>query len=100
MNTRSLEFRLGAWYALSMSIAFVCVGAGAFYGLQHYLHTTLRDTLTRRSAQVEQILMEQPRGMTAQSLSDSIEARIAPERNNRFVRVSRRPGAPLYTSGA
>jgi heavy metal sensor kinase len=100
MNTRSLEFRLGAWYALLISVTFICVGAGAFYGLQQYLHGNLRDTLTRRSAQVEQILMEQPPGVTRQSLSAAIEARIAPEINNRFVRVSRSPGSLWYASGA
>jgi heavy metal sensor kinase len=100
MNTRSLEFRLGAWYALLMSVTFICVGACAFYGLQHYLHGNLRDTLARRSAQIEQILMEQPPGVTQESLSASLEARIAPEINNRFVRVSRVPGGPWYVSRA
>ncbi len=100
MNTRSLEFRLGAWYALLVSIMFICVGAGAFYGLQHYLKGNLRDTLKRRSALVEQILMEQPPHVTPQTLSASIEARIAPETSNRFVRVSRTPGGLWYASGA
>lgn len=100
MNTRSLEFRLGAWYAILISVTFICVGAGAFFGLQHYLHGTLRATLMRRSAQVEQILMEQPPDVSRRSLSDSIEARIAPEVTNRFVRVSRRPGGLWYVSRA
>ncbi len=69
MNTRSLEFRLGAWYALLISVTFICVGAGAFYGLRHYLHGNLSDSLKRRSAQVQQILLEQPQGVTRQSVS-------------------------------
>jgi heavy metal sensor kinase len=100
MNTRSLEFRLGAWYALLMGLTFSCVGAAGFYGLQHYLHTTLRETLARRAALVEQILMEQPSGVTTQALSNSIATRVAPEMNNRFVRVTRRPGGLWYVSGA
>jgi heavy metal sensor kinase len=100
VNTRSLEFRLGAWYALLISVTFVCVGAGAFYGLQHYLRGNLQDTLRRRSAQVEQVLMEQRPEVTQQSLSTAIEARIAPEINNRFVRVSRSPGGVWYASRA
>jgi heavy metal sensor kinase len=100
MNTRSLEFRLGAWYALLISVTFICVGAGAFYGLRHYLHGNLRDTLGRRSTQVEQVLKDQPPGITRQSLAAAIEARIAPEINNRFVRVSRRPEGLWYASGA
>jgi heavy metal sensor kinase len=100
MNTRSLEFRLGAWYALLIGVTFICVGGGAFYGLQQYLRGNLRDTLTRRSAQVEQVLTAQPPGGTRQSLAAAIEARIGPEMNNRFVRVSRSPGGLWYASGA
>src|SRR6202044_2589500 len=100
MNTRSLEFRLGAWYTLLIGVTFICVGAGAFYGLQHYLRGNLRDTLTRRSAVVEQILMEQPSSVTRQVLADAIEGRIAPEINDRFVRVSRAPGGLWFASGA
>jgi heavy metal sensor kinase len=100
VNTRSLEFRLGAWYALLIGVTFACVGAGAFYGLQHYLRGNLHDTLSRRSTQIEKILMEQPRDFTRESLSAAIEARIAPEINNRFVRVSRSPGGSWYASRA
>jgi len=60
MNHRSLPFRLGAWYALLISVTFICVGAGAFYGLRHYLRMNLRDSLRRRSEQVEQILQTVP----------------------------------------
>ncbi len=100
MNLRSLEFRLGAWYALLISVTFICVGAAAFYGLQQYLDGNLRDTLKRRCALVEQILVEQPPGFTRQSLSGAIEVRVAPEINNRFVRVSRAPGGLWYASSA
>lgn len=100
MNIRSLEFRLGAWYALLIAITFVCVGAGAFYGLQHYLRGNLRDTLKRRSAQIEQILTEHAGQFTRPQMSATIEARIAPEINSRFVRISRTPGGVWYESGA
>ena len=52
MNPRSLVFRLGAWYTLLLSITFLLVGAACFYGLQHYLHMSLWDSLKRRSAQL------------------------------------------------
>lgn len=56
MNYRSLAFRLGALYTLLLSATFALVGTGTFYGLQHYLRSNLRDSLSRRSTQVEQIL--------------------------------------------
>ncbi|MGC1458447.1 MAG: ATP-binding protein [Steroidobacteraceae bacterium] len=100
MNLRSLPVTLGAWYALLVGVTFVAVGASAFYGLQHYLHANLRDTLRRRSTQVEQILMQLPRNVSRKSLAAEIETRIAPEINNRFVRVSDHAGDPWYLSSA
>jgi heavy metal sensor kinase len=100
MNYRSLAFRLGAWYTLLLSATFVLVGAGTFFGLQHYLRSNLRDSLSRRSTQVEQILTQAPIGAAEASIVRDIDTRIAPEFNNRFVRVTRAPATLVYRSGA
>ncbi|MGC1388915.1 MAG: ATP-binding protein [Steroidobacteraceae bacterium] len=99
MNHRSLVFRLGALYTLLLSAAFALVGAGTFYGLQHYLHANLRDTLKRRTAQVQQILVQLPAGTANDAIARELETRVAPEFNNRFLRVTRLPGTLLYLSG-
>jgi heavy metal sensor kinase len=99
MNYRSLAFRLGALYTLLLSATFALVGAGTFYGLQHYLRSNLRDSLSRRSTQVEQILMQAPIDATVSSIVRDIDTRIAPEFNNRFVRVTREPATLVYRSG-
>lgn len=98
MNPRSLPVRLGAWYALLVGATFVGVGACAYFGLRHYLHANLRDALTRRSAQVEQILMQQSATADRNSVATQIETRVAPEINNRFVRVSHGAGVLWYLS--
>jgi len=99
MNHRSLAFRLGAWYTLLLSGIFVLVGTGMFFGLQHYLKSNLRDTLIRRSAQVEQILIHAPAEDTNSNIDREIDSRVAPELNNRFVRITRLPETPIYRSG-
>ena len=99
MNHRSLAFRLGAWYTLLLSGVFVLVGFGVFLGLQHYLRANVRDTLGRRSAQVEQILLQSPVGSADQTIALEITNRVAPEFNNRFVRVTRLPATMIYRSG-
>ena len=99
MNFRSLTFRLGAWYTLLLSATFVLVGIAIFYGLQHYLRANLRDSLSRRSTQVEQILVRTPADANDGAIVREIEIRLAPEFNNRFVRVTRAPGIPVYRSG-
>jgi heavy metal sensor kinase len=100
MNHRSLAFRLGVWYALLLCAAFALIGAGMFYGLKQYLRATLADSLRRRSAQIEQILHEAPAGATDQLIAGLIETRVAPEFNNRFVRVTRAPGSLVYRSNS
>ena len=100
MNHRSLAFRLGAWYTLLLSATFVLVGAGTYFGLQHYLRSNLRNSLSRRSTQVEEILIQAPADATKNAIAREIETRVAPEFNNRFVRVTRVPATVVYHSGA
>jgi heavy metal sensor kinase len=100
MNHRSLAFRLAVWYALLLSATFALIGVGMFYGLQGYLRANLGDSLRRRSAQIEQILMQLPATTTDAAIAEAIETRIAPEFNNRFVRITRAPQGLIYRSGA
>ena len=99
MNHRSLAFRLGVWYTLLLSATFILVGAVTFFGLQQYLRSSLRDTLGRRSEQVERILLEAPADATSGSIAQKIDTRVTPEFNNRFVRVTRMPATLIYLSG-
>ena len=82
-----------------MSVAFVLVGTGTFYGLQHYLRSNLRDTLRRRSDQVTEILIQAPSSTTDAAIARDIETRLDPKFNNRFVRVTRAPDDLIYRSG-
>lgn len=99
MNFRSLAFRLSAWYAILLTITFVSVALAGVYGLQHYMRLNLRDSLKRRSEQVELILRHAPEPQSPADLSRDIETRIAPEFNNRFIRITRMPADVIYTSG-
>ena len=100
MNHRSLAFRLAVWYTLLLSATFTLVGAGISYGLEQYLRANLRDSLRRRSVQVQQILAQAPAGVADSAVAEAIETRVAPEFNNRFVRVTRAPAILVYRSGA
>ena len=99
MNHRSLAFRLAVWYALLLSATFALVGTGMFYGLEQYLRSGLADSLRRRSTQIEQILAETPANAADGDIIESIETRLAPEFNNRFVRVTRESTGLLFRSG-
>jgi heavy metal sensor kinase len=99
MNHRSLPFRLGLLYTLLLGGTFVFVGAATFFGLQHYLRSSLRDSLTRRSTQVQQIVAQAASNTGDSAIAQEIETRVAPEFNNRFVRVTRLPDQVIYRSG-
>jgi heavy metal sensor kinase len=99
VNHRSLAFRLAVWYALLLSATFALVGTGMFYGLEQYLRAGLADSLRRRSAQIEQILSAAPVDQSDATIVESIETRLAPEFNNRFVRVTRERSGLVYRSG-
>ena len=99
MNTRSLPFRLGAWYALMLGATFLLVGTGLYYGLQLYLRSNLRDSVIRRATEVEQILMRMPANPPKSGIAADIELHLAPETNNRFIRVTRMPSETVFLSG-
>jgi heavy metal sensor kinase len=99
MNYRSLAFRLAVWYALLLSATFALVGIGMFYGLEQYLRSSLRDSLRRRSVQVEQILEQAPADVADNTIAEAIASRVAPEFNSRFVRVTRTPATLVYRAG-
>ncbi|MGH8231375.1 MAG: sensor histidine kinase [Steroidobacteraceae bacterium] len=100
MNHRSLAFRLAVWYALLLSATFTLVAAGMYLGLEHYLRASLRDSLRRRSEQIEQILAQTAPDSPDAAIVDAIDTRVAPEFNNRFVRVTRAPALTVFRSGA
>ncbi len=99
MNFRSLAFRLAVGYALLLSATFALVGTGMYFALGHYVRSGLSDSLRRRSLQVQQILREAPPGVSDAQIADAIATRVAPEFNNRFVRITRAPATLVYRSG-
>jgi heavy metal sensor kinase len=99
VNHRSLAFRLAVWYALLLSATFGLVGTGMFYGLNQYLRSNLRDSLRKRSLLIEQILAQSPADITDAAIDSAINTGVAPEFNNRLVRVTRAPAVLVYHSG-
>jgi heavy metal sensor kinase len=99
MNPRSLAFRLTAWYTLLLGATFILVAVVTFYGLQHYLRSNARDALKRRATEVEQILARAPADTADAAIAQEVELQLAPEANNRFIRITRVPGKAVYLSG-
>ena len=96
MNTRSLKFRLVAWYAGWLTVLFVVFGFFVYGSLNYNLKDSLREALARRTRQVAD--MAQKRSVDWQDLSGEIQRNFAPEANNRFTRVTIN-GAVTYVAG-
>lgn len=98
MNTRSLSFRLVAWYASLLTAVFVLLGAIMYMDLRYFLENNLRQTQARRAQQVAEVLAQAGTGDESDIIGE-IEDRFAPEVNDRFIRVTRADGSVLYASG-
>ena len=96
MNTRSLKFRLVAWYAGWLTVLFIVFGVFVYISLDHYLKKSLREALARRARQVAEMVQRSARNW--ETLQTDIPKTFAPEVNNRFTRVIA-DGKITYVSG-
>jgi heavy metal sensor kinase len=99
MNTRSLSFRLVAWYASLLTGVFVLLGAIMYVDLRYFLENNLRQTQARRAHQLGDSVLPQSSKIGEAAVVRDIEDRFAPEVNDRFIRVTRADGTVLYASG-
>src|SRR5208282_4719835 len=98
MSTRSLRFRLIAWYAGLLTAVFLLLAALMFLGLKHYLEASLAETQKRRAQQIADTLLANVNQTGEAAVGGEIESLYAPEINDRFIRVSRQDGSVLYAS--
>ncbi|HVV72753.1 MAG TPA: ATP-binding protein [Verrucomicrobiae bacterium] len=100
MNTRSLKFKLIGWYAGLLIGLFGVLGVTTYLALRTSLVSSLKENQLRRARQIAQLLREKLDQKDEEHLGPDIEARYAPDVNDRFVRVTRRDGLTLYLSRA
>ena len=99
MNTRSLSFRLVAWYAGVLTTVFVLLGVLTFFFLRHYLEANLLDIQARRARQIAGTLVAHAGRGGEGALASEVESLYSPEINDRFIRISRADGQVVYASG-
>ncbi len=98
----SLRFKLIAWFAGLLVLVTLGFAAYTYTSLQRFLHEVLRNTLEHRTDQISAMVRDIPKTNEA-AVAAEIEARFAPGRNDKFVRVTRENGSALgamvYLSG-
>lgn len=100
MNFRSLRFRLTAWYASVLAAIFVLLGGLFFLSLRRSIQGIVFETEARRARQIGNFITGPLASAGTAGLAATIERFYAPERNNRFIRITRQDGTVLYRSGA
>ncbi len=97
MNAHFIRFRLTAWYASGLAAIFVLLGALFLIPLRRSIEGIVLETEARQARQIGNSITGPifPVGR----LSEVVKS-YAPERNSRFIRITRQDGAVLYCAGA
>jgi heavy metal sensor kinase len=98
MSTRSLRFRLIAWYAGLLTAVFFLLAVLMFVGLKHYLIASLAEAQERRAQQIADTLLANVKQTGEAFVGKEINSLYAPEINDRFIRISRQDGSVVYAS--
>jgi heavy metal sensor kinase len=99
MNVRSIQFRIGAWYAGLLAVLLAVLGGFIYFTLHRYLENNLQETLTKEAQTISDALLSKVSETGDDYVVQEIEEHFAPRTNNHFVRVTRGNGSVLYQSG-
>jgi heavy metal sensor kinase len=99
MNTRSISFRLVAWYAGWLAAIFVLLCALLYLDLRHFLESDLRESQLRRAHQIGDALLAHVKQSGEAYVASQAKDWYEPEVNDRFIRITRADGTLVYASG-
>jgi heavy metal sensor kinase len=100
MNTRSISFRLVAWYAGLLAVIFLLLCALLYLDLRHFLETDLRQSQSRRARQIANTLLVHVQQTGEPYVASQTKDWYEPEINDRFIRITRADGTLVYVSDA
>ena len=100
MNTRSISFRLVAWYAGWLTVIFLLLCAFLYLDLRHFLENDLREAQLRRARQIGDALLAHVKQTGEPYVVSQTRDWYEPEVNDRFIRITRADGTLIYASGA
>jgi heavy metal sensor kinase len=100
LSSRSIIFRLVAWYAGLLAVIFLLLCAALYLDLRSYLESSLSEAMDRRARQLGNALLAHVKETGEPYVASQIKEWYAPESNDRFIRVTRGDGALVYVSTA
>ena len=99
MNTRSLRFRLTAWYGGLLVVLGLAFGSYCYRRLDQYLSLYLTELFSHRAERIADTLLSNITRDGEAYVRSEIEARYAPESNDGLIRVTSGDGNVIYCSG-
>src|SRR5205809_1627770 len=101
MNTRSIRFRMGVWYAGLLTVLLILFGGFIYFAIEKFLENDLSDTLAKDAETIGESWIRDVNQSPAGYVAAEIEEHFAPSITGRFVRVTREAdGIVLYSSAA
>src|SRR2546428_6874479 len=98
MSTRSIRFRLTAWYAGLLTGLLVLFGVFIYFTLDHFLQSNLRDSLAKENQAIGESLIRDVDQIDGGYVAYEIEEHYAPKMTDRFIRITRTDGSVFYQS--
>jgi heavy metal sensor kinase len=95
---RSIRSKLISLYVALLTLAFVCFGAYIYLGFHAYLVHALDQTLDRRARQIALTILADLPARGPGYVASEIQARYAPELNERVMRITAPDGRLVYAS--
>src|SRR5580704_8044712 len=99
MNTRSISFRLVAWYGGLLAGIFLLLCALLYLDLSRFLENDLSHAQSRRARQIAATLLAHVKQTGETYVANETKDWYEPEINDRFIRITRADGSLLYASG-
>src|ERR1700761_2539546 len=97
-HPRSIRARLITLYVVTLSLIFVCFGGYTYWGFKQYLVASLQHALSRRAHQIALTILADVPQRGESYIGSEIQARYAPELNERVIRVTNQSGKTIYAS--
>ncbi len=95
---RSIRFKLITLYVCLLSSVFLCFGAYVYITLHQLLLRSLDQTLSRRAEQIATTILDELPTEGESYVASEIQARYAPELNERSIRIIDSNGREIYAS--
>jgi heavy metal sensor kinase len=95
---RSIRAQLVTLYVVTISFIFVCFGGYTYWGFKQYLINSLREGFVRRAHQIASTILSDIPQKGEAYVGTEIQARYAPELNERVIRVTDETGRTIYAS--